>query len=247
MTGPNDGGVGAAIAERFAEEGAQLVLAGLDRPEKLIHRFERRQVSHLWHETDITNSKAVGEMVKAAVTAFGSFNVVVNNAGIGHLRPLEELSEDEWLHVYDVNVAGTARVIRTVLPHLQPNSCIVNVASAMGLTGCAGYSLYGSSKAAVVNMTISLAWELAPKRIRVVAVAPAMIPTPMMMPAVDHMDQAAWQQLEDCHPLGLGSPQDVAAAVAFLASDEARWITGVTLPMGWCSRQPIPTDVLFRE
>ena len=172
--------------------------------------------------------------------------VVVNNAGIGFLNPVEKLTDEQWQSVFDVNVTGTVRVIRNALPHItSPGGCIVNLASVMGLTGCAGYTLYGSSKAAVSNITNSLAWEFAPKKIRVVAVAPGMILTPMMMPAVEKMDDAAEKQLLDCHPMGLGSPHDVANAVAFLASDEASWITGVTVPLGWCSRQPLPTQVLF--
>jgi NAD(P)-dependent dehydrogenase (short-subunit alcohol dehydrogenase family) len=172
---------------------------------------------------------------------FGKIDVVVNNAGVELARPLEKFSDADWKELLDVNLNGAIAVAQATLPYLpQPGGVIVNIASALGLAGCPGYSIYSASKAGLIGFTQSLAWELAPQRIRVVAVAPALVYTPMVHKYMSQITPALWQQIEACHPLGIGGPGDVAAAVAFLASSDARWITGVTLPLGWAANFPLP-------
>jgi 3-oxoacyl-[acyl-carrier protein] reductase len=128
-----------------------------------------------------------------------------------------------------------------------PGGVIVNIASALALGGCAGFAVYSASKAGLVGFTQSLAWELAPKGIRVVGLAPGLVHTPMVHKHIAHLTPEVWAQVEACHPLGIGRPDDVAAAVAFLASSDARWITGVTLPLGWAPHYPLPTASMMGE
>ena len=104
------------------------------------------------------------------------------------------------------------------------------------------FPVYGASKAGLIGFTQSLAWELATKGIRVVAVAPGLVHTPMIHKHAAHLTPEIWAKIEACHPLGMGRPDDVAAAVAFLASSDARWITGITLPLGWAYHYPLPTE-----
>ena len=99
----------------------------------------------------------------------------------------------------------------------------------------------------MIGFTQSLAWELAPRKIRVVAVAPGLVDTPMTHKHIEHLTPESWKQIQACHPLGVGSPHDVASAVAFLASSDARWITGVTLPLGYAAAYPLPTGVFLND
>jgi len=247
ITGASDRGFGGAIAERLAREGAALALTDLERPERLLARLERHGATVRWVPGDVTDRGSVERFIAAFVDAFGRLDVVVNNAGVSRFAPFDSLSDEAWDETFDVNVRGPARVIRAALPHLTaPGGVIVNIASALGMSACPGNTLYGASKAALIAMTNSLALELAPRKIRAVCVAPAIAHTPMLHQFAQNMTKEAWQQVEACHPLGTGSRHDVADAVAFLASRDAGWITGSTLPLGWTQSWPLPLDAAQR-
>jgi 3-oxoacyl-[acyl-carrier protein] reductase len=209
----------------------------------LISRLERLEGDLDFQLCDVTSLKSVTDAIEFAADLHGQIDFVINNAGIERADKLNSFDEQQWEEILDVNLNGAIRVTRAALHHLaKPGGVIINIASALGLGGCQGYSVYSASKAGMIGFTQSLAWELGPDLIRVVGVAPAMVHTPMVYQHLHQLTPEISRRIEDCHPLGMGSPHDVANAVAFLASDEARWITGVTLPMGWAPWFPIPVE-----
>jgi 3-oxoacyl-[acyl-carrier protein] reductase len=241
ITGVSDRGIGGAIAERLAEDGAAVVLLWMDRPERLINRLERLGRPYIDTRCDITSTESIREAVDACMSEFGQVDILVNNAGIEDVHPFENGRDDVWERILDVNLLGTMRMTRGVLPFLtEPEGVIVNISSVLGLAGCPGFGAYSATKAGLIGLTQSLAAELAPRRMRVVGVAPALVFTPMMKRHISEGGAALEESLDQSHPLGIGAGRDVAAAVAFLASPDARWITGTTLPLGWMPNFPLP-------
>ncbi len=243
ITGASDRGIGGAIAERLAQEGAAVALFSRSEPKRLLKRLQRTKRDMQWIRCDVTVADEVRQSVADAMARFGRIDVLVNNAGVEYARPFEEFTDEQWQNLLDVNLHGAIRLMRAVLPHLpSPGGVIVNVASALALGGCPSFSIYSAAKAGMIGLTQSLAWELAPRKIRVVAVAPALVATPMTLKHLEHLTPEVHAHLEANHPLGVGLPHDVSGAVAFLASDDARWITGVTLPLGWGPHYALPVE-----
>jgi NAD(P)-dependent dehydrogenase (short-subunit alcohol dehydrogenase family) len=243
ITGASDRGIGGAIAERFAEEQAALMLVSRQRPTRLLKKLQRLGAPTVWQACDITQPIQVRAAIDETVSQFGRLDMLINNAGVEVACDLENFPKEQWRSVLDVNLTGTIDVTQAALPHLlESRGVVVNIASALALGGCPGYSIYSASKAGLMGLTQSLAWELAPRGVRVVGVAPGLVHTPMVHKHRDQLDPETLERIEACHPLGVGLPRDVAAAVAFLASDDARWITGVTLPLGWAPHYPLPVE-----
>ena len=243
ITGASDHGIGGAIASRLANEGAAVALASRTEPKRLLDQLERRHRSFRFLSCDVTRDEQVRAAVVDCVAHFGGLDVLVNNAGIDHVRRLEQLDDAMMTEIIDTNLMGAIRMTRAVLPHLRsPGGAIVNVSSALSLGGCAGLSVYSASKAGLNGFTQSMAWELAPRGLRVVAVAPGVVLTNMAAKYSEQLSPQAMHKLRESHPLDVGLAGDVAAAVAFLASDEARWITGVTLPLGWVPSLTLPAE-----
>lgn len=243
ITGASDRGIGGAIALRLSQEGAAVALLSRSVPTRLLKRLDKLEHGAVHTAGDVTRADAVQRAIDDCMGEFGKIDIVVNNAGVEIARSLDRFTDDQWRQVLDVNLSGAIALTRAALPHLaEPGGVIVNIASALALGGCPGFSVYSASKAALVGFTQSLAWELAPRRQRVVAVAPGLVHTPMIHKHLASLTPEVERQIEASHPLGMGMPDDVAAAVAFLASEEARWITGVTLPLGWAQHYPLPTE-----
>jgi NAD(P)-dependent dehydrogenase (short-subunit alcohol dehydrogenase family) len=246
ITGTSDRGIGGEIAVKLAREGAAVALLSRRVPERLLKKVNRFEQGTVHTKGDVTKSADIARAIDDCMEEFGKIDIVVNNAGVELARSLEDFTDDQWRQLLEVNLNGAIALSKAALPHLTaPGGVIVNIASALGLGGCPGFSIYSASKAGMIGFTQSLAWELAPKGIRVVAVAPGLVHTPMIHKYIDQLTPEVWAQVQACHPLGMGRPDDVATAVAFLASGEARWITGITLPLGWAYHYPLPTGQMI--
>jgi 3-oxoacyl-[acyl-carrier protein] reductase len=230
-------GIGRAAAERFAAEGAAVLLADVDDAgEAAAAGIRTRGGQAHFVVTDVTREPDVRAMVEAAVARFGKLDIVFNNAGVGTFVPFEQLEPAAWDRVLGVNLRGVYLGCRYALPHLRRNGggTILNMASQSGLQGQAMNEAYCASKAGVVLLTRSLARELAPERIRVNCICPGGTDTPLLrgFVATAPAPDAALAGLASRSPMGrLARPDEIAAAALFLVSDEASYVTGVALPV----------------
>ena len=227
-------GIGRSIAERFADEGARTVLLDLDDAAlaDLAASLGDAVVAHA--AVDVTVGAAVTEAVRAAAEALGGIDVVVNNAGIPMVGAVRDLTDSDWDRALDVDLKSVFLVSRAAWPHLEAGGggAIVNTASIAGMVGTPGQAAYATAKAGVVMLTKCMALDGAAAGIRVNAVSPGFVATPMLERWLDGQDDPAQARagVEAMHPLGrLGEPRDIADAFVYLASDEARWVTGTTL------------------
>jgi meso-butanediol dehydrogenase/(S,S)-butanediol dehydrogenase/diacetyl reductase len=213
-------GIGAASVERLVNEGAKVFIADLKPPKKTSERVAFRR-------TDVTSLADATAMVEAAVARFGRLDVLVNNAGIGCLDETPDLGEAVWNQVFALNVSAVFYVCRAAIPILRrQGGAIVNVASISGLAGDYGFTAYNASKGAVINYTRSLALDCAHDGIRVNALCPGTI-AGTAMGVGTHGSAADRQAWLDPIPLGrMGSAEEMANIIAFLASDEASYMTG---------------------
>jgi 3-oxoacyl-[acyl-carrier protein] reductase len=231
-------GIGRAAAERFAAEGAAVVLADVEAAggEAAAAGIRARGGKADFVAADVTREPDVQAMVEAAVARFGRLDVIFNNAGIGTFVPFERLDAAAWDRVVAVNLRGVYLGCRHALPHLRRSGggAILNMASQSGLQGQAMNEAYCASKAGVILLTRSLARELAPERIRVNCICPGGTDTALLrgFVATAPAPDAALAGLASRSPMGrLARPEEIAAAALFLVSDEASYVTGVALPV----------------
>jgi len=221
-------GIGRAIALLLAREGANVVVVDIDQAavQSLADEIEQMGREAIGARVDISESSEVERMVEAALSHFGRIDILVNNAAIIRRGSFLEHSREDWEQVLKVNLGGTYNCTRAVVPHMvkQGSGKIVNVTSVAGKVGdITAAPSYGTSKGAVNTFTKSLARDLASKGINVNAVAPHAIETDMSREWPEEKRRAVIEAI----PLKrMGKPEDVAEAVAFLASDAASFITG---------------------
>jgi NAD(P)-dependent dehydrogenase (short-subunit alcohol dehydrogenase family) len=235
-------GIGRGLAERFVAEGAQVVIADVetDRGEALA---ESLGVNAAFRRTDVSDPEQVGALVSGAVEKFGGLHVMVNNAGIS--SPLRKLLDDDlsdFHRVMGVNVLGVMAGTRDAARHMAEHGggSIINITSIGGIQAGGGVMTYRASKAAVIQFTKSAAIELAYHEIRVNAIAPGSIPTPILGKSAAGMDAEQLKQFEarirqgmrDDRPLKReGTPDDVAEAALYFATERSRYVTGTVLPV----------------
>lgn len=224
-------GIGLASVERCLQEGASLVIADLEdsdgqaRAARLDDQYDGRC---LFKACDVTDTAQVDRLFADTVAELGSVEAVFNNAGIGGIAPSDEVTDEDFLRIININLSGVFRVARAALRvmYRQGSGSIVNCASILGVFGQSQTAAYTAAKGGVVNMTRTLAIEAAPKGVRVNAIGPGYIDTPLL----EALDDDMLQGLIGLHPMGrLGRPEEIANAFLFLVSDEASFITGTTL------------------
>lgn len=223
-------GIGRAIALRLAKAGADIVVTAttLEGANKIAEEIEQLGRKALAFVLNVAEIQECVDLVKTTLEKFSRIDILVNNAGVTSDNLLIRMKEEEWDKVLDVNLKGTFNCIRASTKTLMKQRAgkIVNVTSVVGIIGSAGQANYCASKAGVIGLTKSVARELAPRNIQVNAVAPGYIETDMTKDLPDDLRQI----LVDAIPLGrIGRPEDVAALVSFLASEDADYMTGQIL------------------
>ncbi|MFQ6085200.1 MAG: SDR family NAD(P)-dependent oxidoreductase [Candidatus Bathyarchaeia archaeon] len=229
-------GIGRGIALELARRGASVVVTGRsqEKIDQVLDEVTSLDVDVLGVKADVSIFKDVEQLVKRTKKRFKRIDILVNNAGILEFSPLTEMQEEEWDAIMAVNLKGVFNCSRLVAPVMieQKSGKIVSMASIAGLIGCERIAHYSASKGGIISFTRSLALELARHGINVNAVAPGVIRTPMTLA----WGEEALKEFEKEVPLGrIGQPSDVAKVVAFLASDDANYITGQTIVVdgGW--------------
>ena len=230
-------GIGRAISVAYARAGATVAVADLLGDDA---RNTAQDINGLGIEMDVTDLGSIKAGVAEAEATIGGIDILVNNAGIFNMAPIEEITPEDYRRQYDVNVGGTIFTCQAVVPGMKERGtggAIINFASQAGRRGEPNITVYCSTKAAVISVTQSLALELAPDNIRVNAIAPGVVDTPMW----DSVDAlfAKYENRElgekkrvvgEAVPLGhMGTPEEIADPCVFLASDDARYITAQTL------------------
>lgn len=215
-------GIGAATAARFAAEGALVTVSDLNEPASL-------PGGAIFLRADVTDEAQVQAMIAETVNRRGKLDCIVNNAGIGTALPTASLPLESWERTFAVNSTGVFLCSKAAIPHLEPTrGNIVNVASISGLAGDFQMTAYNASKGAVVNFTRALAMECGELGVRVNSVCPGVIVTPLAAGILENAQvREDWEERVPLHRLG--QPEDVAGAIAFLASDDASYINGHNL------------------
>lgn len=226
-------GIGAATTKKFLDEGASVAVIDL-RSEDLAGFAESVRPGGDRARTvacDISDSGAVERAVAETVEEFGRLDVVVNNAGVGGIGRAGEVSDEDWRKVMNVDLDGVFNMSRAALPHLvESKGAIVNTASISGLRGDKSMVAYDTAKGAVVNFTRATAVDYGHDGVRVNAVCPGPVQTPILEQAL--ANETIRSEYENRIPLGrVGRPEDIAKAIAFLASNDAAFVSGVNLPV----------------
>lgn len=228
-------GIGRATALAFSREGAKVVVADVNAGggEETVRLISGNGGDALFNKCDVSNASDVEAMVNKAVEAYGRIDCAFNNAGVGVLKSVVECTEEDWDRTLSVNLKGVWLCMKYELLQMfkQRSGAIVNTSSAAGLLATQGHAPYTASKHGVVGITKVAALDGAPYGVRVNAVCPGGVLTPMLEPLLEaepHMKEV----MKMMHPLRrIGKPEEIAAAVLWLCSDAASFVTGVAFPV----------------
>ncbi|USD32463.1 MULTISPECIES: SDR family NAD(P)-dependent oxidoreductase [Vibrio] len=222
-------GIGLAIAQRLYDEGAQLMLADWDQEQllKALEHFDQSRVAA--QKVDVSDAQQVAALIQTCVENFGQLDILVNNAGIHIPGNVLECSVEDWRKISAVNIDGVVYCAKFALPELlKSRGCIINTASVSGLGGDWGAAFYCATKGAVVNLTRAMALDHGLDGVRINAVCPSLVKTNM----TNGWPDSVRDKFNERIPLGRAAePKEIAAVVAFLASEDASFINGVNLPV----------------
>lgn len=220
-------GIGLATAKRLASEGARIVIADINQQaiDKVVDDIKKAGAPDvLGSKCDVSKEDEVTATVQAALAKFGRLDVVVNNAGLMQFKPLEQLTGDDWNRLLSVDLLGAFYFTKQAFLHMKPGGAVVNVSSIHAIETEPLVAPYAAAKAAVLSLTRSSAIEGKPKGLRINAVLPGAIDTPMLW---DNPNVKSG--VEKINPADVGKPEDVAAAITYLASSDAQFVQGAML------------------
>lgn len=226
-------GIGAAIALQLAKEGASVVAhysSSKEGAQKVVSEIMRNGGKAIAIGADMEKPDEIKKLFSETVKAFGKLDILINNAGVYEFIPIEQVTVEHYHKIFDVNVLGVLLAIKEAVNYFgKSGGSIVNISSVVSTSPPAQGSVYGASKAALDAITKALGRELGPKKIRVNSINPGMVETEGTQSA-GILESEFRKIIEAQTPLGrIGRPTDIAPTVAFLASDEAAWVTGETL------------------
>ncbi|MCC7450170.1 MAG: SDR family oxidoreductase [Anaerolineae bacterium] len=226
-------GIGKAAAAALAREGAKVAIGDINETEgqKTAAEIQQKGGEVFFQKTDVSVSASVQQLVEATVARYGKLDVLVNNVGVAIPGSAADISEEDWNKVININLGGVWRGIKYAIPHLIKNGkgSIINTSSVQALVGFKGWSGYAASKGAIISLTQQVAIDYAPYEIRVNAIAPGTIMTPMNEKIFEETPDrdALIRNWNEMHPIGrFGQPEEVGELILFLASDESSFITG---------------------
>ncbi|MFD1564251.1 SDR family NAD(P)-dependent oxidoreductase [Haloarchaeobius amylolyticus] len=225
-------GIGKAIADRFIDDGATVIIADIDEEEGTATADE---LGCQFEYCDVREYEQVKALVDGTVDEHGRLDVIVNNAGVSSETSVEEMALEEWETVIETNLGGVMHGTKAALPHLkESDGCIINLGSIYGLVGGKGAASYSAAKGGVVNFTQQVAIDYADQGVRVNSICPGFVETPMTEDLLE--SERFYSFLEQQTPMDRpGQPEEIAPMAAFLASDDASYITGANMPVdgGW--------------
>lgn len=237
VTGASSG-LGLSIADKFLKEGAKVIFSDInvEKGEEIVSQRENA----IFIKCNVTKSEEVNDLIEKTIEKFGKLDIFVNNAGTAVMAGVDSMSDQDWQKVIDVNLTGVFYGVRAAAKYMKNNNIkgsIINMSSILGINGFKGLVSYCAAKGGVNQITRTAAMELAPLGIRINAIAPGFIQTEMTKGMLQ--DEAYRKFLETSTPLGyIGKPEDIANAALYLASDDAKYVTGSILYVdgGWTAR-----------
>jgi len=233
-------GIGAGIAKAFAKDGANVVVnyaRGKADAEKVLAEIQKSGGKAITVQADVSKQADVDRLFETAKKTFGSIDILVNNAGVYEFAPIEQITEESYRRMFDLNVLGTVLSTQAALQSMNGSGgSIINVSSVVSLTPPPATAIYSATKGAVDVITRTLAQELGPRNIRVNSLSPGLVETEGTR-AAGTSDGEFKQIAISRTPLGrVGEVDDIAKVAVFLASDDSGWITGEVLPVGGGAR-----------
>jgi NAD(P)-dependent dehydrogenase (short-subunit alcohol dehydrogenase family) len=243
-------GIGRAIAVEFVRQGAYVTVCNRsaitgEETVNLANAARKEECGKaIFVPTDVSKSEDVRRMIGETVSTFGGLDILVNNAGLSITKPIEELSEEEWDTVIDINLKGHFLCAKYAIPHLKArgSGVIINMSSVLGYVGLPNKAAYCSTKSAIIGLTRVMALELAPYNIRVNCLAPGSTDTPMMWQNLSADEiEAARREQELVHPVGyVAEPEQIARAALFFATREVDYMHGTVMLMDGGSLSKFP-------